>query len=85
MFRGFEISIAMDDRCLGGDRPLTRSSLVVYKDRQEVTHKFAGLHNATDGAILDVEGETLFEVMQAIEKSDIQQGSSGWSLRWIRG
>ena len=32
-FRGFEISIAMDDRCLGGDRPLTRSSLAVHKGR----------------------------------------------------
>lgn len=67
-FRGFEISIAMDDRCLGGNRPLTRSSLVVYKGDQEVTSHFAGLHNTDNGAILEVEGETLFEVMQAIAK-----------------
>ena len=72
-FRGFEISIAMDDRCLGGDRPLTRSSLAVYKDGQEVTYKFAGRHNTDNGAILDVESETLFEVMQAIAAAAPQE------------
>lgn len=65
-FRGFEISIASDDRSRGGNAPLSRSSLVVFKGDQEVTYKFAGRHNTSNGAIEEVDGEALFEVMKAI-------------------
>lgn len=65
-FRGFEISIASDDRSRGGNAPLSRSSIVVFRGDQEVTYKFAGRHNTTNGAIEEVDGETLFEVMKAI-------------------
>jgi hypothetical protein len=66
-FRGYKILIAMDDRSRGGDTPLTRSSLIVIKDsEEEVTHRFAGRHNTDNEAINDPEGETLYEVMQAI-------------------
>ena len=69
-FRGFEISIAMDDRCLSGSRCLTRSSLAVYRGVENVTHQVAGRHNLVDGEILFCDGETLFEIMQAIVKQD---------------
>lgn len=73
-FRGFEISIASDDRSRGGNAPLSRSSLVVFKGDQEVTYKFAGRHNTTNGAIEEVDGEALFEVMKAIaEHPEVEQ------------
>jgi len=65
-FCGYEISIAMDDRSRGGQTPLTRTSLMVLKDGDEVTYQFAGLHNTENGAINDPDGEVLSEVMQAI-------------------
>ena len=67
MFRGFEISIAMDDRCLGGNRPLTRSVLAVFKGDKDVTYRFRGVsNNATENGILDCKAEDLYKVMQAI-------------------
>ena len=65
-FRGFEISIASDDRSRGGNAPLSRSSLMVFKGKEVVTIQFAGRHSTYNSAIEEVDGETLFEVMQAI-------------------
>lgn len=65
-FRGFEISIAMDDRSLGGRRPLTRSTLIVYKDGKDVTAELPGITNVFPEGIRDCEAEDLFKVMQAI-------------------
>ena len=65
-FHDFEISIALDDRSIGGTYPLTRCGLAVYKDGKSVTEKFAGSHKVENGEILEPEGMVLFEIMQAI-------------------
>ncbi len=72
-FRGFEISIASDDRSRGGNAPLSRSSLMVSENGHEVTYRFVGRHNTCNGAIEEVEGETLFEVMQVIAAAAPQE------------
>ncbi len=63
---GHEVSIAMDDRSRGGDTPLTRTSLMVTNDGEEVTYQFAGERNTDNGAINDPEGWELFAVLRRI-------------------
>ena len=71
---GYEVSIAMDDRSRGGDAPLTRTSLMVTKDGEEVTRQFAGVRNTENGAINDPEGWELLAVMRRIaEKANPQK------------
>ncbi len=65
-FRGFEISIAMDDRSLGGNRPLTRTTLAVFKDENDVTAELPGITNVTEYGIRECDAEDLYKVMQAI-------------------
>ncbi len=64
-FKGYEISIAMDDGNRGGH--LTRTSIIVYKDERDVTATL-GLDKVSDEGIIHPTGEDLLKVMQAIER-----------------
>jgi hypothetical protein len=64
-FKGFEISIAMDDGLRGRD--LTRAMISVYKDDNDVTASL-GLEKVTEDGLIDPTGEDLFKIMQAIER-----------------
>ncbi|MBX4181315.1 hypothetical protein KW807_00425 [Candidatus Parcubacteria bacterium] len=65
-FKGFEISISMDDSHRGkGD--LWRSSIEVYKNNLQVTDSL-GLDNVTVDGIVNPDGTDLFKIMQAIDQ-----------------
>ena len=76
-FRGFEISIAMDDRSLGGGQPLTRTTLIVYKDGKDVTAELPGITNVDLEGIRDCDAEDLYKVMQAIANMPVSADVSG--------
>lgn len=64
-FKGYEISIAMDDGHRG--RHLTRASIVVYKGGRDVTAEL-GLKKVTADGLIDPTGDDLFKIMQAIDQ-----------------
>ncbi len=64
-YKGFEISIAMDDGHRGRD--LRRTSIIVYKDDRDMTSEL-GLEKVTVHGIVDPSGEDLFKIMEAIDK-----------------
>ena len=66
--KGFEISIAFDDRHRGGH--LTRASIIVYKGDEDVTRKVGANieeRRVTEEGIIDPKGEDLVEIMRAID------------------
>ncbi len=64
-FKGYEISIAMDDGHRG--RQLTRASIAVFKGDRDVTAEL-GLEKVTADGLIDPTGEDLFKIMQAIDQ-----------------
>ncbi|OHA87749.1 MAG: hypothetical protein A3A96_02035 [Candidatus Zambryskibacteria bacterium RIFCSPLOWO2_01_FULL_39_39] len=79
-FRGFEISIAMDDCGLRGNKPLTRSSIAVFnKNEANVTDIIARETNLKldHGEILNCDAEDLYKVMQAIVNLPVSAGVRG--------
>ena len=84
LFRGYEISIAMDSR--GRDEgALTRINLVVYKDDEDVTPDLVGKIKEVviDRGIDYPTAEDLFDVMKAIEQVQPERDDEGKLIKPI--
>jgi arabinogalactan endo-1,4-beta-galactosidase len=69
-FRGYEISIALDDSHRGQN--LTRATLAVFRNDEDVTADFSSIGNFTLDGMIYPTGEELFKLMQAVaEKSPL--------------
>ena len=69
-FKGYEISIAMDDGHRG--RHLTRASIAVFKGDRDVTGEL-GLEKVTADGLIDPTGEDIFKIMRKIDELESQR------------